>query len=81
MTLEILAVQGIPEVAAGDSLAGLIAAHAPDLRDGDVLVVTSKVVSKVRSSTSTASSPSTPRPFGSSLVGVTRGSSRPGTDS
>jgi len=46
MTLEILAVQGIPEVVAGDSLAVLIVAHAPSLRDGDVLVVTSKVVSK-----------------------------------
>ena len=46
MTLEILAVQGIPEVVAGDSLAALIVTHAPELRDGDVLVVTSKVVSK-----------------------------------
>ena len=46
MTLEILAVQGIPEVVAGDSLAGLIVTHAPTLLDGDVLVVTSKVVSK-----------------------------------
>lgn len=46
MTLEILAVQGIPEVASGDSLADLIVAHAPALLDGDVLVVTSKVVSK-----------------------------------
>ena len=46
MTLEILAVHGIPEVVAGDSLAGLIVAHAPSLLDGDVLVVTSKVVSK-----------------------------------
>jgi coenzyme F420-0:L-glutamate ligase/coenzyme F420-1:gamma-L-glutamate ligase len=46
MTLEILAVQGIPEVVAGDSLTALIVTHAPELRDGDVLVVTSKVVSK-----------------------------------
>ena len=46
MTLEILAVQGIPEVVAGDSLADLIVTHAPELLDGDVLVVTSKVVSK-----------------------------------
>ena len=46
MTLEILAVQGIPEVLPGDDLAALIAAHAPDLRDGDVIVVTSKIVSK-----------------------------------
>jgi len=46
MTLEILAVQGIPEVVTGDSLADLIVTHAPELLDGDVLVVTSKVVSK-----------------------------------
>jgi coenzyme F420-0:L-glutamate ligase / coenzyme F420-1:gamma-L-glutamate ligase len=46
MSLEILAVHGIPEVAAGDDLAGLIAEHAPPLLDGDVLVVTSKIVSK-----------------------------------
>jgi coenzyme F420-0:L-glutamate ligase/coenzyme F420-1:gamma-L-glutamate ligase len=44
--LEILAVQGIPEVGAGDDLAGLIVEHAPALLDGDVLVVTSKIVSK-----------------------------------
>jgi coenzyme F420-0:L-glutamate ligase/coenzyme F420-1:gamma-L-glutamate ligase len=46
MTLEILAVQGIPEVLPGDDLAVLIATHAPELRDGDVIVVTSKIVSK-----------------------------------
>jgi coenzyme F420-0:L-glutamate ligase/coenzyme F420-1:gamma-L-glutamate ligase len=46
MTLEILAVQGIPEVTRGDDLTGLIVEHAPGLRDGDVLVVTSKIVSK-----------------------------------
>jgi dehydro coenzyme F420 reductase / coenzyme F420-0:L-glutamate ligase / coenzyme F420-1:gamma-L-glutamate ligase len=37
---------GLPEVAAGCDLAALIADAAPDLRDGDILVVTSKVVSK-----------------------------------
>ncbi|MEV6552979.1 coenzyme F420-0:L-glutamate ligase [Streptomyces sp. NPDC051597] len=40
------AVGGIPEVRAGDDLARLIAAAAPDLVDGDVLLVTSKIVSK-----------------------------------
>ncbi|GAB2754098.1 coenzyme F420-0:L-glutamate ligase [Nocardioides pakistanensis] len=40
-----LAVTGIGEVRAGDDLAALLASGA-DLRDGDVLVVTSKVVSK-----------------------------------
>jgi coenzyme F420-0:L-glutamate ligase/coenzyme F420-1:gamma-L-glutamate ligase len=46
MNISILAVDGMPEVVAGDDIAALIAAHAPDLRDGDVLVVTSKIVSK-----------------------------------
>ncbi|MFI9005549.1 coenzyme F420-0:L-glutamate ligase [Streptomyces sp. NPDC053541] len=40
------AVDGIPEVAGGDDLAKLIAAAAPGLLDGDVLLVTSKIVSK-----------------------------------
>ncbi|MFI8504271.1 coenzyme F420-0:L-glutamate ligase [Streptomyces sp. NPDC085524] len=43
---EVRAVAGIPEVGPGDDLAELIAAAAPDLRDGDVLLVTSKIVSK-----------------------------------
>ena len=46
MSISILSVDGMPEVVAGDDIAALIAAHAPDLRDGDVLVVTSKIVSK-----------------------------------
>lgn len=37
---------GIPEVRPGDDLAQLIVAAEPDLHDGDILVVTSKVVSK-----------------------------------
>jgi coenzyme F420-0:L-glutamate ligase/coenzyme F420-1:gamma-L-glutamate ligase len=44
--LEVFPVEGIPEVRAGDDLAGMIATAAPDLRDGDVVVVTQKVVSK-----------------------------------
>ncbi|ELS53836.1 putative gamma-glutamyl ligase [Streptomyces viridochromogenes Tue57] len=40
------AVSGIPEVAAGDDLAKVIAAAEPGLADGDVLLVTSKIVSK-----------------------------------
>ncbi|MER7901230.1 coenzyme F420-0:L-glutamate ligase [Streptomyces sp. NPDC096046] len=40
------AVRGIPEVTAGDDLAKLIAAAEPGLADGDVLLVTSKIVSK-----------------------------------
>ncbi|MFF8554270.1 coenzyme F420-0:L-glutamate ligase [Streptomyces sp. NPDC015501] len=38
--------RGMPEVRAGDDLAGLIAAAEPGLVDGDVLIVTSKIVSK-----------------------------------
>ncbi|MFI5986629.1 coenzyme F420-0:L-glutamate ligase [Streptomyces sp. NPDC051555] len=43
---EVRAVAGLPEVRPGDDLAELIAGAAPDLRDGDVLLVTSKIVSK-----------------------------------
>ncbi len=43
--LEIIAVEGLPEVGPGDRLAPLLAAAA-ELRDGDVVVVTQKVVSK-----------------------------------
>jgi coenzyme F420-0:L-glutamate ligase/coenzyme F420-1:gamma-L-glutamate ligase len=39
-------VPGIPEVTAGDDLAALIVAAEPDLADGDILLVTSKIVSK-----------------------------------
>ncbi|WBB96185.1 MULTISPECIES: coenzyme F420-0:L-glutamate ligase [unclassified Solwaraspora] len=46
MRLEILPVAGIGEVVPGDDLAALIGDAAPWLRDGDVLVVTSKIVSK-----------------------------------
>jgi coenzyme F420-0:L-glutamate ligase / coenzyme F420-1:gamma-L-glutamate ligase len=44
--LEILPVRGMGDVTAGDDLAELITNAAPWLRDGDVLVVTSKIVSK-----------------------------------
>jgi coenzyme F420-0:L-glutamate ligase/coenzyme F420-1:gamma-L-glutamate ligase len=48
MTVEILPLPGIPEVQHGDDLGGLIADAAEPLalRDGDVVVVTQKVVSK-----------------------------------
>lgn len=45
-------VTGLPEVRRGDDLAALLARTA-DLRDGDVLVVTSKVVSKAEGRTVT----------------------------
>ncbi|MBN9171314.1 MAG: coenzyme F420-0:L-glutamate ligase [Microbacterium sp.] len=45
--LQVWALEGIPEVRAGDDLVALIAdAAGPTLEDGDILVVTSKVVSK-----------------------------------
>ena len=44
--LQILPVEGIGEVRPGADLSRLIAKAAPDLADGDVLVVTQKVVSK-----------------------------------
>lgn len=46
MRLDVLPVEGLPEVAEGDDLAALIAEAARDLRDGDVVAVTQKVVSK-----------------------------------
>lgn len=39
-------VEGLPEIRAGADLAELIASSAPDLADGDIVVVSSKVVSK-----------------------------------
>lgn len=44
--LEIFPVTGIGEVRPGDDLAALTARHATDLRSGDVVVVSSKIVSK-----------------------------------
>ena len=44
--IEILPVPGLPEFRPGDDLAAAIAAAAPWLRDDDVVVVTSKVLSK-----------------------------------
>lgn len=44
--LTVLPVPGLPEFRPGDDLAGALAAAAPWLTDGDVVVVTSKVVSK-----------------------------------
>ena len=46
MILTVWAVQGIPEIVGGDDLVGLIAEALDGLEDGDILCVTSKVVSK-----------------------------------
>ncbi|MGA4859747.1 coenzyme F420-0:L-glutamate ligase [Streptomyces koyangensis] len=43
---QVRAVPGLPEVGEGDDLAKLIAAAAPTLADGDIVLVTSKIVSK-----------------------------------
>lgn len=45
MKLEIFGVEGLPEIEAGNDLAGMIS-EAADLSDGDVVVVTQKIVSK-----------------------------------
>ncbi|QLY32907.1 coenzyme F420-0:L-glutamate ligase [Nocardia huaxiensis] len=45
--LRILPILGLPEFRPGDDLAEAVAAQAPWLQDGDVLVVTSKIVAKV----------------------------------
>lgn len=44
--LLVVAPDGIPEVDAGDDLAALVVAAVPDLADGDIVVIASKVVSK-----------------------------------
>ncbi|WP_327152607.1 coenzyme F420-0:L-glutamate ligase [Nocardia sp. NBC_01329] len=44
--LQILPITGLPEFRPGDDLAEHIAARAPWLTDGDILVVTSKIVAK-----------------------------------
>ncbi|MFB3738065.1 MAG: coenzyme F420-0:L-glutamate ligase [Candidatus Velamenicoccus archaeovorus] len=48
MSVELLPVGGLPEVRPGDDLAGLLAPalHEIGVRDGDVVVVTQKIVSK-----------------------------------
>ena len=45
MRIEVIPVTGLPEIAEGDDLASLIAQHV-ELRDGDVVVVAQKIVSK-----------------------------------
>jgi coenzyme F420-0:L-glutamate ligase/coenzyme F420-1:gamma-L-glutamate ligase len=44
--ISITGITGLPEVTSGADLAGLIDAAAPGLADGDILVVTSKIISK-----------------------------------
>ena len=49
--LRLLPVRDLPEFGPGDDLAGALAGSAPWLVDGDVLVVTSKVLSKIEDRT------------------------------
>nr|WP_225443458.1 coenzyme F420-0:L-glutamate ligase [Lolliginicoccus lacisalsi] len=44
--VRIRAVPGIPEIMPGDDLVDLVAQHLPWLRDGDILAITSKIISK-----------------------------------
>lgn len=46
-SLQLFPLAGLPEIRPGDPLARFIADAWPDVRDGDVLVVASKVVSKM----------------------------------
>jgi len=46
MSFSVHAVPGLPEIVAGDDLAVLIGDALPPLEDGDILAVTSKIVSK-----------------------------------
>jgi coenzyme F420-0:L-glutamate ligase / coenzyme F420-1:gamma-L-glutamate ligase len=48
---QVLAIEGIPDVRAGDELADLIADANVALRDGDIVVVSSKAVSKAEGRT------------------------------
>jgi len=46
LPVTVLPVTGLPEIAVGADLAGLIMAAVPDLSGGDIVVITSKIVSK-----------------------------------
>ncbi|MDR2984741.1 MAG: coenzyme F420-0:L-glutamate ligase [Nocardiopsaceae bacterium] len=52
--ITIAGVPGLPEITPGDNLAELIVAATPDLADGDILVVTSKIISKAEGRVITA---------------------------
>ena len=56
--LTVVPVTGLPEIGPGDDLAALIASAAPPLADGDILAVTSKVVSKTEGRVLRATEPS-----------------------
>ena len=62
-------VTGLPEVVAGDDLAALIGDAVPDLRDGDILVVTSKIVSKAEGRVVATSAAAVGAHYGPGLIG------------
>jgi len=47
--ISVLPVTGLPEVTAGTDLAALIAGAVPDQRDGDLVAITSSIVSNADS--------------------------------
>jgi coenzyme F420-0:L-glutamate ligase/coenzyme F420-1:gamma-L-glutamate ligase len=49
--LRVRALEGIPEIARGDDLAGLILGTGVELQDGDIVVITSKIISKAEGRT------------------------------
>lgn len=51
MNLELRPVEGLPELSRGDVIANLLVAAEPDLRDGDVVVVSQTMVSTVEGRT------------------------------
>jgi coenzyme F420-0:L-glutamate ligase/coenzyme F420-1:gamma-L-glutamate ligase len=48
-SVTVTGVPGLPEITPGTDLAALIRAAVPDLSDGDIVVVTSKIISKTES--------------------------------
>jgi len=44
-SVQVIPIEGLPEIQAGDDLAGLVSERS-DLKDGDILVVAQKVISK-----------------------------------
>ena len=57
MSISITAVQGIPEIVAGDRLGAILLGANADLRSGDVVVVASKVVAKAEGRVVTLDTP------------------------
>jgi dehydro coenzyme F420 reductase / coenzyme F420-0:L-glutamate ligase / coenzyme F420-1:gamma-L-glutamate ligase len=49
--ITVIGVTGLPEITPGADLAALLAAAAPELADGDIVVVTSKIISKAEGRT------------------------------